>query len=72
MSDLLNIALELLVPNGQCVEELLQGDRSALLPRMRGLVHEVAFLVKHQLGAHLTRLMACNHTQVTANRTVFS
>lgn len=52
--DLFNIALELLVSNGQRVEELLQDDCGALLPGIRGLVHKMAFLVEHQLSAHLT------------------
>lgn len=34
MTDLLNIALELLVSNRQGVEELLQADCGALLPGM--------------------------------------
>lgn len=61
MTGLFNIALELLVSNRQGVEELLQTDCGALLPRMRRLLHKVAFLVKHQLGPHLARHVACHH-----------
>lgn len=65
MTDLLNIALKLLVSNGQGVEELLKADCGALLPGIGWLLHEVAFMVKHQLGPHLAGLVACHHTQVT-------
>lgn len=51
--------------NGQRVEELLQADCGALLPGMRGLLHQVAFVVKHQLGAHLAGLVARHHTEDT-------
>ena len=65
MTDLLNIALELFVSDGQGEEELLHAHCAALLSRMRWLLHYVAFVVKHQLGAHLAGLMARNHTQIT-------
>lgn len=52
--------------DGQRVEELLQHYRGALLPGTGALLHKVTFVVKHQLGAYLAGLMACNHTQVTA------
>lgn len=39
MPNLLNIALKLLVSNRQGGKELLQADRGALLPRMRGPLH---------------------------------
>lgn len=68
MTDLLDIALELLVSDGQGVEELLQADCGALLPWMGRLLHQVAFLVKHQLGPHLAGLMARHHTQVAGTR----
>lgn len=64
MYDLFNIALELLVPHRQCVEELLQANSGALLPRMRCLLHEVTFVVKHQLGPHLAGLMTSHYTQI--------
>lgn len=64
MSDLLNITMELLVSNRQGVEELLQADGAALLPRLWWPLHQVAFLVKHQLGPHLAGLMACQHTKI--------
>lgn len=63
ITDLLNVALELLVANRQGVEELLQADGGALLSGLRGLLHQVAFVVKHQLGAHLSGFMARHHTQ---------
>lgn len=66
LADLFDIPLELLVPNRQSVEELLQSDRGARLPGTGGLLHNVASVVKHQFGAYLAGLMACNHTQVTA------
>lgn len=52
--------------NRQSVEELLQGDRGALLPRMRRLLHKLAFVVEHQLGANLAGLVAGDHTEVAA------
>lgn len=48
----------------QSIEELLQANSRALLPRMRGPLHQVTFVVKHQLGAHLAGLMTCHHTEV--------
>lgn len=63
-TNLLNVALELLVSHRQSVEQLLQAHCGALLPRVRCLLHLVAFMVKHQLGPHLAGLMACHHTQI--------
>lgn len=72
MTDLLNIALELLVSNRQGVEELLQADCGALLPGMGWLLRQVAFVVKHQLGPHLAGLVACHHTQFTGAKGVLA
>ena len=68
MTNLFNVALELLVSNRQGIEKLLQADCSALLTGMRRLLHHVAFVVKHQLCPHLVGLMACQHTQVTRTK----
>ena len=62
MNDLLNISLELLMSDRQGVEELLQADCGALLSGMRRLLNQVAFVVEHQLGPHLARLVAGHHT----------
>ena len=63
---LFDIALELLVTDRQGVEELPQADSGALLPGVRTALDQVTIVVKHQLGAHLGRLMAGHHTQVTS------
>lgn len=68
MMNLLYVSLELLVSDRQGVEKLLQADCGALLTGLGQLLHQVALMVKHQLGPHLARLMACHHTQVTASK----
>lgn len=66
-TDFLDVPLELLVSNRQRVEELLQGDRGARLPGMRRLLHEVALVVEHQLGADLAGLVAGDYTEVAVD-----
>ena len=63
---LFDIALELFVTDGQGIEELPQADSGALLAGVRTALDQVTIVVKHQLGAHLGRLVAGHHTQVTS------
>lgn len=65
---LLDVALELFVAYRQSVEELLQGKRCALLARVWAALGQLAIVVKHQARAHLSRLVARHHTQVTEDR----
>lgn len=62
--NLFNIALKLLVSDGQRAEELLQAHCGALLSGVGGPQHQVAFVVKHQLGPHLAGPVAGHHTQM--------
>lgn len=70
VTNLFNVALELLVSHRQSVEQLLQAHCGALLSRVRQPLHHVAFVVKHQLGPHLAGLMTGHNTQIAEEREI--